>query len=214
MRRVLAASVAAALAAAGTVSLSACGAPTSSEVSPITAVPYDLMSPATSATSAPTVDAATTPQVYLVRDDVLMPVQASRALDVDVTATVATTLERLAEGPSREERGRGLSTALGPDVGIALDRLDGTTAIIDVRAGDQAPTASRLPLAVGQIVLTVLSVPGVESVLLTSEGEPIQAPLPGGALTDRPLVAGDYAALAAPATPSPAGTTPTSAMTS
>ena len=209
MRRFLVASVAAAIATAG--SLSACGAPTSSEVNPITAVPYDLMSPATSATSAPTVDTATTPQVYLVRDDVLVPVQASRALDIDVTTTVATTLARLAEGPSREERDRGLSTALGPDVGIALDRLDGTTAVIDVRAGDQAPTASRLPLAVGQLVLTVLSVPGVESVLLTSEGEPIQAPLPGGALTDRPLVAGDYAPLAAPATPSPAGTTPTSA---
>jgi spore germination protein GerM len=180
-------------------------------VSPITAVPYDLMSPATSVASAPPVDAATTPQVYLVRDDVLVPVQASRALEVDVEATVATTLERLAEGPSREERGRGLSTALGPDVGIALDRLEGSTAVIDVRAGDQAPTGSRLPLAVGQIVLTALSVPGVESVLLTSEGEPIQAPLPGGALTDRPLVAGDYTTLAVPVTPRPSGTTAASA---
>jgi hypothetical protein len=194
--------------AAGAVvagALAGCGAPTSATVEPLTDVPYNLMSPAPGATSAPTADPETRPLVFLVRDDVLVPVKAPEVTGDSVTATVTATLARLAEGPGEEARDQGLSSALGPDVGIALKGMEGARAVIDVQPGAQVPTAGRLPLAVGQIVLTVLSVPGVESVALTAGGEPIQAPLPGGELTDRPLVASDYLPLTA-ATPSTTGT--------
>lgn len=182
-----------------------CGAPTSATVEPLTDVPYNLMSPATGATSAPTADPETRPLIFLVRDDVLVPVRAPEVAGGSVSATVTATLARLAEGPGEQARDQGLSSALGPDVGITLTGMDGTRAVIDVEPGAQVPTAGRLPLAVGQVVLTVLSVPGVESVSLTAGGEPIQAPLPGGELTDRPLVASDYLPLTA-ATPSPTTT--------
>jgi hypothetical protein len=182
-----------------------CGAPTSAPVEPLVDVPYNLLSPATGATSAPTVDPETRPLVFLVRDDVLVPVKAPDVTGDSVSATVTATLARLAEGPGEEARDQGLSSALGSDVGITLTGMEGTRAVIDVKPGAQVPTAGRLPLAVGQIVLTVLSVPGVESVALTAGGEPIQAPLPGGELTDRPLVASDYLPLTA-ATPSPTAT--------
>ena len=54
-------------------------------------------------------------------------------------------------------------------------------------------TADRLPLAMGQLVLTVTSAPGIEAVQVRAVGDTIEVPLPGGALTDRPVTADDYA---------------------
>ncbi len=51
------------------------------------------------------------------------------------------------------------------------------------------------PLAVAQIVLTATSVPAVERVVLTRQGEPLEAQLPDGGLTTAPLAAQDYAEL-------------------
>lgn len=192
--------------------LTACGAPTSGEVQELPTVPYGLMSPTSPDTSEPTPQQDLRPRVYLVRDDQLVPVPASVPPAGDVDSTVGALLEQLAVGPQEAERTRGLSSALGPDVGIGLVQLEGTTAVVEVRAGAQLPSASRLPLAVGQIVLTAVSVPGVDRVQLTAEGKPVQAPLPDGALTDRPLSAADYASLVARArTAAPSGSpTPTS----
>ncbi len=182
-------------------SLAACGAPTSGQVQELGSVPYDLMSPASPVTTAPTTKPEVRPRLYLVRDDLLVPVPTPTDGEGDVASTVSALLGTLAQGPGESERDRGLSSALGSDVGIELARLDGATAVVDVRAGAQLPSAGRLPLAVGQIVLTVASVPGVDSVQLTADGEPIQAPLPDGALTDRALVPSDYASLIATPTP-------------
>ena len=177
--------------------LTACGAPTSGEVQDLPTVPYGLMSPTSPDTSAPTSQQDLRPRVYLVRDDQLVPVPAGAPAPGDVDSTVGALLERLAVGPQEAERNRGLSSALGPDVDIGLVRIEGTTAVVEVRAGAQLPSAGRLPLAVGQIVLTAVSVPGVDRVQLTAGGKPVQAPLPDGAITDRPLDAADYASLVA-----------------
>ena len=53
--------------------------------------------------------------------------------------------------------------------------------------------ASRL--AVAQLVLTATSVSGVDGVLLTLDGQPVEAPLPSGELTTGVLTGADYAAL-------------------
>ena len=193
--------------------LAACGAPTSGEVQDLPTVPYGLMSPTSPDPSAPTSQRDVRPRVYLVREDQLVPVPAGAPVPGDVDSTVGALLERLAVGPQEAERTRGLSSALGPDVGIGLVRIEGTTAVVEVRAGAQLPSAGRLPLAVGQIVLTAVSVPGVDRVQLTAGGKPVQAPLPDGALTDRPLDAADYASLVArtpTASPSEASTAPAS----
>jgi spore germination protein GerM len=183
-------------------------------VQALRSVPYDLMSPTSPATTEPAPQADVRPRVYLVRDDLLVPVPASARAAESSSATVAALLERLALGPQEDERTRGLSSALGPDVVIGLVRLEGTTAVVDVRAGAQLPSAGRLPLAVGQIVLTAVSVPGVDRVQLTAEGKPVQAPLPDGALTDRPLSAPDYASLVAGAPTVARSLTPTASASS
>jgi len=143
--------------------------------------------------------------VWLVRDDALVPGAASTP-GADVRSTASALLLRLAEGPTEQQRADGLSTAFGPDVRLTLTDVTGGRAVVDVRAGDQAPSPSRLPLAVGQLVLTLASIEGVDEVVLTARGAPIEAPLPGGALSDRPLRADDYAALRSPRSPPPAAT--------
>ena len=118
---------------------------------------------------------------------------------------MAALLTRLAQGPSDLERESGLSTALGPDVSLTVNRIEGGRADIDITIGPPGPSARRLPLAVGQIVLSLTSISGIDSVWLMSDGTPIEAPLPDGALTARPLTAQDFTALVAgqppPATP-------------
>ena len=76
-----------------------------------------------------------------------------------------------------------------------LVSLEDGRATVDVRMGRLPTGGDRLPLAVGQVVLTVTSVPTVREVVLVADGARIEAPLPGGALTGRPLTAADYAVL-------------------
>lgn len=178
-----------------------CGAPSQSPARTIESVPYDLTgsAPTQSSTSTPTPRSG--PRVFLLRDEEL--VGASRvAAGADARETATLALRQLVEGPTDPDRTSGLSTALGPEVRLSLSDLAGGRATVDIRVGEQALRAGRLPLAVGQIVLTLTSVAGVDDVLLTTGGARIAAPLPGGALTDRPLRARDYTELA-PSSPAP-----------
>ena len=63
---------------------------------------------------------------------------------------------------------------------------------VDLTGAGDAPAGQQSRRAVGQIVLTATSLPGVRAVLLTHDGEPLEAPLPSGELTSSPLTAADY----------------------
>lgn len=207
--------------------MAGCGAPSSSPTVALENVPYNLLSPAPTA-AAPTVSPTTAvPYIYFVDTDHLVRVPALDVTDFDDLSAVAVVLAQLSAGPSDKARGAGLSTALGPDVVITAIGLsdDGSTAILDIDAGSQEPAAGRLPLAVGQIVLSVTSITGINRVRLTVRGVRIEVPLPGGALVGRDLSSADYASLLvdpgervatpvplppAPATPPPLTPVPTS----
>ena len=171
-----------------------CGVPSGSEAQALPAVPYGLLSSSGPTPSTTTSAAARGPRVWLVRDDGLVPAEAPSSAS-DPTSTATALLGRLAAGPTEQERADGLSTAFGPGVELTLTEVTSGHAVVDIRSGDLAPSPSRLPLAVGQLVLTLCSIDGIDDVALTAAGSAIQAPLPGGALTDRPLRAGDYEAL-------------------
>lgn len=173
-----------------------CGVPTRSVAEPLASVPYELMSPSTAPSKARPSTQSEGRRLWWVRDGELVAVAGPPA-GPDLEGTAAATLERLAAGPSEQERTAGLSTALGPDVRLALESLTNGRVVVDIRAGEQAPSAGRLPLAVGQLVLTLVSIDGVDQVLLTADRAAIEAPLPGGALTALPLRAEDYEALTA-----------------
>jgi len=175
--------------------LAGCGGPTGSTPDRIDAsdVPYGLTSPSPgspAATSSPAREDR--PRVYLVGpDDVLVP----SGREVSGTSTrerLDDLLGQLADGPTTGERDDALTTALPPRVDLMSDVDAGGTATIDFSTASASPAGEQTRRAVGQIVLTATSLPGVTSVLLTHDGEPLEAPLPSGELTTDPLTAADY----------------------
>ena len=202
------------LAAVLVLGLGACGLPDDGASRRIDAraVPYGLLDAAhAEATAGPTTDAGELgPQVYLLDGDqrlVAVPVTARGIGTLEVFSDL---LDRLAQGPTEAQRAQGLATAFGPNVDIRLLGIVDGTARIDVRSAEKEPPANRLPLAIGQVVLTATSLPEILRVQVLTDGRPAEVPLPGGALTSVPLVRQDYAALvagavAAGAPPSPTG---------
>lgn len=196
--------------------VAACGLPQSTppRVLDATAVPYDLLraDPDNAQSRIPR-GRTTSPHVYLLGPgDHLVPVRTALAAQ-GVASVVDGLLLRLGAGPDDAQRAAGLATALGPDVKIQLRSVSAGTAVISLDTGEQDPSASRLPLAVGQIVLTATSVQGVDRVHLVRGSRPLEVPLPGGALTSSPVSASDYAPLvvrggtgSGKADPQPAGT--------
>ena len=79
-----------------------------------------------------------------------------------------------------------------------MEQLGGSL-LVDARPGRGARISATIPLsplqsrlAVAQIVLTATSLPEIRAVLLTSDGDLLEAPLPSGELTTAPLQAEDF----------------------
>lgn len=185
--------------------LAACGVPSegSARVVPAGDVPYGLLNPPPPPETAPAAEGpgTTSPLLYLLDDeDQLVPTPLT--MDASgLRSVVGQLLTQLADGPTEVQREQGLATALGPDVDLTLDRISGTTARVEVSLPTREPSADRLPLAVGQIVLTLTSVEGVDRVLLVKDGEPTEMALPGGARTSEPVGPTQYRSLVAPEEP-------------
>jgi hypothetical protein len=180
----------------------ACGVPGDGTTRTIAAdkVPYNLLAPAPKSAATPTVTgpAVTTPQIFLVNaEDQLVP-HPQPLVASGLSPVVSDLLTQLAAGPTEEERGLGLASALGPDIHLQLIDVVDRVARVEVTSSGPPPAADRLPLAVGQIVLTVTSVDGVDRVQFVRDGADIEAPLPGGARTSEPVSASDYESLLAP----------------
>jgi hypothetical protein len=193
------------------VVLAGCGVPTGGE--PTTIAPSDFPftlaapTPAPSATPSPEVVEAPF-RVFLVdATDVLV----ARPRDVDggtAEERLVDLLAALAEGPTPPEQDARLSTKLPPEIGLTLSDLTGGTATIDLDLLAQTPSGSTSRRAVAQIVLTATTVPGVDAVRLTVDGDPVEAPLPSGELTSAPLTAADYADFLTPPSPTAVPATP------
>ncbi|GAA4351510.1 GerMN domain-containing protein [Angustibacter luteus] len=192
------------------VALGGCGLPADGDPRAIRSgdVPYGLLSPSPngSATASPDLRVREAePRTYLLDADqqlvaVPTPVDTS---SLEPREQLAVQLKMLSAGPTDRQRAAGLSTALTPGVDLALvDLVDGL-ATLEVQAAAKDPSADRLPLAVGQIVLTATTVPGVRSVQIVRDGKPVEVPLPGGALTAEPLLRSDYRELIARPAPTP-----------
>jgi spore germination protein GerM len=177
---------------------SSCGLPSDGSVHTIDedAVPYRLLEsgPPSESASATQSEPAKAPVVFWVARDRLVPEATEDVCAERPEALVERLLSTLAAGPPEDERAAGRSSALPPDSGLELVGFKSGTVEVDIEQ-ETSLSAERLPFAVGQVVLTVTSAPTVRSVILTTDGEPVQVPLPQGALTDGPVTARDYAAL-------------------
>ena len=177
---------------------SACGVPTGGAPETIAPsdVPYGLASSSPPRTPEPSPPPRSDePRIYLVAaDNVLVP--RGRAVPAGTSADRLNRLvDELAAGPDSAELGGQLSTALPPEVRLSVTAVDDDTATIDISGSENAPSGLESRRAVGQIVLSATSLPGVGAILLTRDGMPVEAPLPSGELTSEPLTADDYAAL-------------------
>lgn len=163
-------------------------------------VPYRLLEPADRSAESPSPTGSSRPSGTLVfwvdADDRLVASEASISCDEPAATQVAYLLDLLSSGPTEEVRTEGWSSAWVQRAELSLEAIEGSTAVVSVDATTQT-SADRLPLAIGQVALSVTTATDVSEVLFTDgEGEPLAVPLPGGAFTDAPVRRTDYARLA------------------
>ena len=164
------------------------------------AVPYHLLDdPAPSQQEgAGDQPSLTQPLVFWVDEtEQLIPRTAPTGCPGDVAELVDALLTELTAGPADEVRDQGLGTALPPESGLTLTAVQDGVAVVNIEPASQIG-ADRLPIAIGQVVLTVTSAPAIDQVSLLSNGESVQIPVAGGALTDSPVTAQDYASMVPP----------------
>lgn len=185
-------------ATASALILTACGLPGDGTVRRVddADVPYRLLEPGIGASAAPGSDEqpGRAPAVYWLDDDLLVPEATGGSCAQRAQVLVQELLAALSAGPSDDARARGRSSAIPSDTPLTVDGVSGGTVSVDIQGGTSI-SAERLPAALGQVVLTLTSAPGVRSVLFRSDGQDLQVPLPGGVLTSRPVTADDYAEL-------------------
>lgn len=182
--------VVAVLVAAALLVVAACGIPSESEANRISPddVPFGLLDEETTTTA---VAEGRSEDIYLLAKDRLIAVERSIPEDGGLTAL----LQRVVDGPSKEERSLGITSAVpvgtvasvGSSRGVAT--VDLNAAFGDIRSSEQL-------LALAQIVYTLTGQPGIGGVAFTLEGEPVKVPLAGGQLRQGPLSRDDFSALA------------------
>jgi spore germination protein GerM len=173
-----------------------CGLPGDTEVRAVdaTTVPYNLLdaeAPSRPGLTGP-VPAGTPVVFWLVHDDRLAPTAVAVSCTDPVDDIVGRLLGLLAAAPDEAARSAGRSSAIPSSSGLDLIGVTDGVALVELDPATSL-AADRLPLAVGQLVLTVTSAPGIEAVQVSAAGDKVEVPLPGGALTDRPVTANDYA---------------------
>ena len=172
------------LAAALLASLVGCGVPSSDGPEPLSP-DIDLLGPL----PTPTETEAETVKVKVA----WVSGKDLRLVDRSVVAEgrqgrVDSALTALVGGPDSSEQSRGLTTLVPPDT-ILDPELERHRTTVDLTL---ATTAANQQLAVGQIALTVLAVPGVRSVRFTVAGSPVSVPLPDGSRSKGPVKRHDY----------------------
>jgi spore germination protein GerM len=127
-------------------------------------------------------------------DERLAPAAVAATCDAQTEVVVERVLEVLGAGPDEDARASGQSSAVPTSSALVLVEVVDGVATVALDPATPIP-ADRLPLAVGQVVLSVTSAPGVSEVLVSVAGAAVQVPLPGGELTSGPVSADDYAEL-------------------
>jgi spore germination protein GerM len=185
--RALAGVIAAALVLVG------CGVPLQDAPTPIEpqAIPSRLQSPVP--TAGPSARRITV-RVNFVRKDRLVTL----AREVSSTDRLDGVIQALTAGPTSSEQDDGITTALPPGITVTVVVVQGTSVGLELsgETDDRSPTEN--VLAVGQIVLSVTSLPAVDQVTFWRDGVPVEALLADGALTTKPLTSADYEALRSP----------------
>ncbi|NUT36499.1 MAG: GerMN domain-containing protein [Hamadaea sp.] len=153
---------------------------------PAPQLPTPATTRATAATSGSVLET-----LYFVRDGTLIAVTRK----VPVHPSVTTLIADLAAGPSDQERGNGLTSALqGTDVVASVQIVDGLAAV-ELASAPAGAGRSDEALVYAQLVCTLTSRPDIRGVMFTRGGSSVGVPRGDGSLSQGPLTAGDYASL-------------------
>lgn len=131
-------------------------------------------------------------QIFLVKDQELQGVRRHLPPPITVTAV----LDAIAAGPTEDERGKGLRTALLAPftvTRVVVDRDGAATLVLESEPTQSG--AAELVLAFGQVVISVSSLPGIHSLRFTVGDEPLSIPRGDGSLTDAAVTSDDYSVL-------------------
>lgn len=139
--------------------------------------------------------------IYLVNEvDRLRPTSRQVRVSPRPPTHLASVLDALIGGPTEADVDDGLRSVVPSTTAVRAVTVDGDTAVVDLSEEFASIGGERELLAVGQVVLTVTTFPGVRQVRLQLEGRPTAIPLPDGSLTDGPVALSDYAELLDPDT--------------
>ncbi|GAA1619643.1 hypothetical protein GCM10009789_86690 [Kribbella sancticallisti] len=179
--------------------IAGCGVP--SQSTPVRVNPADLPSPLVAPDTPVSPPGTVRPgqsavRVYFVRDARLVGL-AREATGTSAADRIDATIAALLAGPSQNEQATGLATTLPPGLVLRIAGTTGTRVQLELGGEIGGRSATENVLTVGQIVLSLTSLASVDEVSFVQDGSPAQALLPGGALTDKPLTATDYAPLTA-----------------
>lgn len=141
-----------------------------------------------------------TSSVFLVSaDGELVPVARELAALPGPADRLGAVFDSLAEGPTDDEVASGLRSAVPATTEILGVTFSDGTVTIDLSASFASVGGPRELQAVGQLVLTGTTFPGVLDLVVLLDGVSTAIPLPDGALTDEPVTLGQFSSLLEPA---------------
>lgn len=139
--------------------------------------------------------------IYLVTESgSLRPTVRSVRVSAQPSTHLSSVLDALIDGPSDAEAANGLGSAVPSTTEVLAVTVDGDTALVDLSEDFAAIGGERELRAVGQLVLTVTTFPGVRQVMVRLNGRPTDLQLPDGSFADGPVALSDYAPLLDPET--------------
>jgi spore germination protein GerM len=132
--------------------------------------------------------------VFFVQDGNLSPVTRATPRDV---APVESTMRALLEGPTADERSRGIISEVPPETSLLEVQVFDLVADVDLSAEFQTPASTdAIVLRVAQVVWTLVRLPDITAVRFLIDGEAVSVVTDDGAVVDRPVTAPDYADVA------------------
>lgn len=161
--------------------LAGCGVPTDREPRPLAKddVPFGLLDATSTTTTTVATPATTAPvEIFLVAGDRLVPV----ARHVAAPPSPATTLARLLDGPTREERASGLRTAIAAEAEVEVVTAKAGTVRLDLDQSFAELEGREQVLALAQVVFTATGLQDVDGVVFTLAGKPVEVPTADGTL--------------------------------
>ena len=134
--------------------------------------------------------------IYFVRADRLVGLPREMS-GRSVGERLRAALSALTAGPSEKEQAAGVTTAFPSGLDLEISAVQGHRVVLGLNGETDGRSAVDSILTVGQVVLSLTSVPSIDEVAFVRDGVAVEALLPGGALTAEPLTAADYAKLKA-----------------